>query len=329
MSQKVCAKAESGTCNLFSASCLSCMHLSISQMGSKNDEFSDETDHAAVASQCSMNADKTGDSLNHSHSEASNLFNVNSSHDSYSENIESKATARPSSKVVESHVDSISCAGRGSDANIAFSNCNKDLDCNNSSQSSASVCSLGSGKVPPSQKLDLSELPSMKEVGSGGSSLMIQIPYSHSGSSKSAVGSRSEISSKIHPKLEADIEGNSEDPLDKTGKSLKEDELDESVMLPDKQESPLQTASVDEGYESDASEHDVKVCYICGDAGREDLLSICSKCTDGAEHIYVYKSLKPHVTVCEKCFGKFLMVIGSVKNANWPRKLKAKARFGL
>lgn len=28
----------------------------------------------------------------------------------------------------------------------------------------------------------------------------------------------------------------------------------------------------------------VKVCDICGDAGREDLLAICSRCTDGAEH---------------------------------------------
>lgn len=29
----------------------------------------------------------------------------------------------------------------------------------------------------------------------------------------------------------------------------------------------------------------VKVCDICGDAGREDLLAICSRCSDGAEHM--------------------------------------------
>jgi len=29
----------------------------------------------------------------------------------------------------------------------------------------------------------------------------------------------------------------------------------------------------------------VKVCDICGDAGREELLATCSKCTDGAEHM--------------------------------------------
>ncbi|KAE8731355.1 hypothetical protein F3Y22_tig00002840pilonHSYRG01117 [Hibiscus syriacus] len=133
-----------------------------------------------------------------------------------SENIESKATARSSSKVVECRVDSISCAGRAGDGNIDFSYCNKDLDCNNSSHSSVSVCSLGSEKVPSSQKLDLS-VHSMKDGGSGGSSTMIQIPSSHFGSSKSAVGGRFEISPKIHPKLEEDIEGSSENPLDKTG----------------------------------------------------------------------------------------------------------------
>lgn len=254
------------------------MHLSIAQMGSKGDELPDETDHVAVASQYSINEDKTGDSLYHRPSEASNLLSVNSSHDSYPESIESKATARPSdvanamvdvgiertfsnksdgSKGVESHVDSISCPGRASDANIAFSYSNKDLDSKNSSRSAASVCSLGSGKVPTSEKLELSEPASIKE---GSSSPRIQTPFSHSGSSKSAVGGSSEISPKIHPKLEADIDDNGGDPLDKTGKKLKEDELDELnefVKSPDKQESPSQTASVDESYESDASEHDV------------------------------------------------------------------------
>ncbi|MFQ6635645.1 hypothetical protein Gotur_010677 [Gossypium turneri] len=302
------------------------MHLSIAQMGSKSDEFPDETDHVAVGSQYSINEDKTGDSLYHRPSEASNLLSVNSSHDSYSESIESKATARPSdvanamvdvgidrtfsnksdgSKGVESHVDSISCPGRASDANIAFSYSNKDLDSKNSSRSATSVCSLGSGKAPTSEKLELSEPASVKE---GSSSPRIQTPYSHSGSSKSAVGGSSEISPKIHPKLEADIDDNGRDPLDKTGKNLKEDELDELnefVKLPDKQESPSQTASVDESFESDASEHDVKVCDICGDAGREDLLAICSKCTDGAEHTYCMREMLQKVPegdwLCEEC----------------------------
>ncbi|XWS42848.1 hypothetical protein CRYUN_Cryun16bG0049800 [Craigia yunnanensis] len=319
MSQKIQSKAESGICSVCSAPCSSCMHLSIAHMGLKSDEFSDETDRVAVASQYSINEDKTGDSLQHSPSEASNLLGVNSSHDSYSENIESKAPVRLSDasedvgiqrtfsnkydgfKGVEGHDDNISCASRAS-------YCNKELDSKNSSRSSASVCSLGSGKVPSSQKLDLSEFPSIKEVDAGSSSLRIKSPFSHSQSGKSAVGGSSEISPKIHSKSEADIDNNSGGPLDKAGKSLKEDEqddLNELVKLPDKQESPLQTVSGDESYESDATEHDVKVCDICGDAGREDLLAICSKCADGAEHTYCMREMLQKVPegdwLCEEC----------------------------
>ncbi|XWS65028.1 hypothetical protein CRYUN_Cryun05aG0055300 [Craigia yunnanensis] len=329
LSQKVHTKAESGTCSVCSAPFSSCMHLSIAQMGSKNDEFSDETDRVAVASQYSINEDKTGDSLQHTPSEASNLLSVNSSHDSYSENIDSKATIRPSdasdvseyvgiqrsfsnkydgSQGVEGHDDNISCASRATDLNATFSYCNKDLDSKNSFRSSASVYSLGSGKVLAFQKLDLSELPSIKEIDAGISSPRIQSPYSHSRSGKSSVEGSSEISTKIHPKSEADIDNNSGDPPDKAGKSLNEDEQDESnelVELPDKQDSPLQAVSADEGYESDATEHDVKVCDICGDAGQEDLLAICSKCADGAEHTYCMREMLQKVPegdwLCEEC----------------------------
>ncbi|XVE62322.1 hypothetical protein DITRI_Ditri06bG0108900 [Diplodiscus trichospermus] len=321
MSQKVHTKEESGTCNVCSAPCSSCTHLSMAQMGPKSDEFSDETDHVAVASEYSINDDKT-DSLRHSPSEASNLLSVNSSHDSLSENIESKATLRPSdasdvledvgiqrtfsnkydgSKGVECHDDNISRVSRGTEANAAFSYSSKDLDSKNSSPSLVSVCSLGSGKMPSSQKLDLSELPSKKEVDAGSSS-----PRTQSG--KNAVGGSSLISPKIHPKSETDVDNNSGDQLDKAGKSWKEDEqddLNELVKFPDKQESPLQTVSGDESYESDATEHDVKVCDICGDAGREDLLAICSKCADGAEHTYCMREMLQKVPegdwLCEEC----------------------------
>ncbi|GMI78942.1 hypothetical protein like AT5G16680 [Hibiscus trionum] len=316
LSQKVNTKGESGNCNVCSAPCSSCMHLSSSQMGLKKNEFSDETDSAALATQYSINEDKTSDSLQHTYSEASNLLSVTSSHDSYSENIESKATTRPSyasedvgiqrifsnkydgSKGTEGNDDSSSCASRASDANAAFSCCNKDLDSKNSSRSSVLVCNLGSGKVLSSQKVDLSELPSVKEVNAVGGSLRIQ-------RDKSAVGGSSEISTKIHPKSEADMD---EEPLDKAGKSLNEDEHDLSnglVELPGKVELPLQAASGDESCESVATEHDVKVCDICGDAGREYLLAICSKCADGAEHTYCMREMLQKVPegdwLCEEC----------------------------
>ncbi|XP_039006071.1 uncharacterized protein LOC120133579 isoform X2 [Hibiscus syriacus] len=314
-SQKVNTKGESGNCNVCSAPCSSCMHLNVSQMGLKKNEFSDENDSAAVSNQYFINEDKKSDSLQCTHSEASNLLSVNSSHDSYSEKVESKATARPSdtsedvgilrtfsnkydgSRGTEGHDDSSSCAGRASDAKAVFSYCNKDLDSKISSRSSVSLCSLGSGKVLSSQKIELSELPSVNEVDVGGGSLRIQ-------SDESAVGVGSETSTKIHVKSEADIDG---EPLDKAGKSLNEDEhggSNELVELPGKLES-LQAASGDESCESIALEHDVKVCDICGDAGREDLLAICSKCADGAEHTYCMQEMLQKVPegdwLCEEC----------------------------
>ncbi|XP_039158198.1 uncharacterized protein LOC120288335 [Eucalyptus grandis] len=56
MSQKkVNITAESGTCNVCSAPCTSCMHLNQVIMGSKRKEYSDETCLDGVASQYSAN----------------------------------------------------------------------------------------------------------------------------------------------------------------------------------------------------------------------------------------------------------------------------------
>ncbi|KAK7263302.1 hypothetical protein RJT34_30890 [Clitoria ternatea] len=46
------------------------------------------------------------------------------------------------------------------------------------------------------------------------------------------------------------------------------------------------------------------ICDMCGDAGRQDLLAICSKCNEGAEHIYcmrVTRGRVPDDWVCEEC----------------------------
>ncbi|XP_022866085.1 tyrosine-protein kinase BAZ1B-like [Olea europaea var. sylvestris] len=49
----------------------------------------------------------------------------------------------------------------------------------------------------------------------------------------------------------------------------------------------------------------VKVCDICGDAGREDLLAVCSRCSDGAEHTYCMQETLTKVPegnwLCEEC----------------------------
>ncbi|XVF11037.1 hypothetical protein REPUB_Repub07fG0234800 [Reevesia pubescens] len=56
---------------------------------------------------------------------------------------------------------------------------------------------------------------------------------------------------------------------------------------------------------SDSTEYEIKICDICGDIGREDLLAVCSKCNDGAEHIYCMRVKMENVPkgdwMCEEC----------------------------
>lgn len=66
-----------------------------------------------------------------------------------------------------------------------------------------------------------------------------------------------------------------------------------------------QSTTEGENSDSDALLDDVKVCDICGDAGREDLLAICSRCSDGAEHTYCMNEMLHKVPegnwLCEEC----------------------------
>ncbi|XP_031501956.1 uncharacterized protein LOC116265484 [Nymphaea colorata] len=66
--------------------------------------------------------------------------------------------------------------------------------------------------------------------------------------------------------------------------------------------------SKSEHTEPDLDETDVKVCDICGDAGREEQLAVCSRCNDGAEHIYCMTIMLEKVPegewLCEECKSK-------------------------
>uniref|UniRef100_A0A0E0BHW5 PHD-type domain-containing protein n=1 Tax=Oryza glumipatula TaxID=40148 RepID=A0A0E0BHW5_9ORYZ len=56
---------------------------------------------------------------------------------------------------------------------------------------------------------------------------------------------------------------------------------------------------------SSEESEDVKICDICGDVGEEKKLAICSRCNDGAEHIYCMRVMMPEVPegdwFCEEC----------------------------
>ncbi|XP_031483646.1 uncharacterized protein LOC116253055 isoform X2 [Nymphaea colorata] len=69
-----------------------------------------------------------------------------------------------------------------------------------------------------------------------------------------------------------------------------------------------QPSSESDHSESDLVEDDVKVCDICGDAGREEQLAVCSRCNDGAEHTYCMQVMLDKVPegewLCEECKSK-------------------------
>ncbi|ESR50667.1 hypothetical protein CICLE_v10033462mg, partial [Citrus x clementina] len=291
MSRKNRMRAESGTCNVCFAPCSSCMHLNLALMGSKTEEFSDETCRETTGSQYSINeADdlrsfKRGpcNKLQQTASEASNPLSVNSSHDSFSVNAESKVTLRSSE---------ISDASEDFEIHPKFS---------------SRGGPEGLEKAQSSEKLELSEIPSVEKVGASCGSPKVRSPVPDSQSDKRLVESSSDVLTKVHQKSEAETDGDNGEPPDEALKCLDKDkeELKSTQLaeLPDVQRFPA--ASGDETDESDIMEQDVKVCDICGDAGREDLLAICSRCSDGAEHTYCMKEMLQKVPegdwLCEEC----------------------------
>ncbi|KAJ7982627.1 putative RING/FYVE/PHD zinc finger protein [Quillaja saponaria] len=302
MSQDTDMRHESGACNMCSAPCSSCMHRNRALMGSKIHEFSDENCRLGECSQYSMDKgdvssvrSRACESMQCTISETSNILSINSSHDSFSENADSKGTLSnkyEESKCADALDENSSCISRANDANVVNGSHNKNADRIGISCSSASASHLrpgGSLCAPHFEKSILAELPSSKDADADSSS--------------------PKVSLRMHLKSEADNEKDVLDPMDEAFKCSVKDERDEKseelVQLPDMQEPPLQSLSGDETDESDTVEHDVKVCDICGDAGREDLLAICTKCSDGAEHTYCMREMLQKVPegdwLCEDC----------------------------
>lgn len=103
-----------------------------------------------------------------------------------------------------------------------------------------------------------------------------------------------------------DVDGQ---PLIDSFSSCDPDEKAHQYNVPDQfvevKKHPLISPVESEGDDADLEEQDVKVCDICGDAGREDLLAICSRCSDGAEHTYCMREMLDEVPegdwLCEEC----------------------------
>lgn len=276
-------RLESGTCNVCSAPCSSCMHVNHAP-----EEFSDDNCRSGEANvQNSMNegnvhslSSRACENLQHGVSETSNMLSVSSSHDSLSENAESRQillNKYQDPNHLEGHDDNTSCISRASDANSRIPEKNSKCSIENCSSSltkeSAPVATSGEKCTANKDKL---------------------------------IEGTSNDSLKVCPKSQADPDN------DKVCDAKVEDckcsahdghheKAEELVKSPRKQESQ----SENESDESDVVEHDVKVCDICGDAGREDLLAICCRCTDGAEHTYCMREMLEKLPegdwLCEEC----------------------------
>ncbi|XP_047181245.1 uncharacterized protein LOC124847732 [Vigna umbellata] len=306
MTQNTDMRLESGTCNVCSAPCSSCMHLNHALMGSKAEEFSDENCRIGAAiDQYSMDEDKAYslrsracESSQQTVSEASNMQSVNSSQDALSENAKSRQiilNKYQDSKHSEGHDDNTSCISRSSDANLVNVSHQRNEE-RITMHEERDSCSLVSEKFSECtiENFSSSCTKEREPVVSGEKCTSVK---------DGLIEGTSNISRKVCPKLEADTdvcEANNEDPKYSVqdGQCEKAAEL---VKSPVKRE----TQSEDESDESDVVEHDVKVCDICGDAGREDLLAICSRCSDGAEHTYCMREMLEKVPegdwLCEEC----------------------------
>ncbi|GAB2235298.1 hypothetical protein Droror1_Dr00025719 [Drosera rotundifolia] len=116
-------------------------------------------------------------------------------------------------------------------------------------------------------------------------------------------GQKSDLRTSVHS-VGTSLEKNDRNHYEaETLKSSKNSEHSEFIQA-SKEDHCLPSQAVED---DDSSEElvDVRVCDICGDVGREDLLAVCSRCGDGAEHIYCMriKLDKPPEGnwMCEEC----------------------------
>ncbi|CAI9755296.1 unnamed protein product [Fraxinus pennsylvanica] len=352
-SQKVNTRAKSGTCNVCSAPCSSCLHNYQVMMGTKTDKFSGDT--------CTENAViDTGRRFEiGQHSETSNVVGIKSEVDSFSENVVGKATLRISDasedtmtlsqydgvKFVEGHDDNLSCISEANEAKV-FANGVRNGDGTDLPRSFASNCSQVEkskytiGYQTSSQPMDKCDVedgmiqtsrqskicgefsdkvpPSSSPTGPSSQNLsLMETPLTSTGNSSELV--------KVENTLLQASNGEPLCPLPQ-GKQLEcsHDQLNSMSMkevvsdvvcdnppgdalnsIEKNKDMEVEVHHSAEKDDSDMEELDVKVCDICGDAGREDLLAVCSRCSDGAEHTYCMQETLTKVPegnwLCEEC----------------------------
>ncbi|XP_049393231.1 uncharacterized protein LOC125857667 isoform X4 [Solanum stenotomum] len=278
--QSVGGRLVSGTCNVCSTPCSSCFPTSPSLMESKVDELSGETVKA--------------------NARTSDVSSVTS---------DGAVLAKlKDPKSFEGLDDNMSCIGRGDEGNklSSFSKTSED-------KSSLQCSSTSSGRTINNQTS--AGCVHVKVEADDGS------PVDHSKQNESsgeednkapteATSSRNAHSTgdcleNNHSLLKNDVASEASDDRPADTCPEKNDQKNVGSPVSSDTKDALQSQQMDESEDSDIEELDVKVCDICGDAGREDLLAICCKCTDGAEHTYCMREMLQKVPegdwMCEEC----------------------------
>ncbi|XP_020681859.1 uncharacterized protein LOC110099129 isoform X4 [Dendrobium catenatum] len=295
-------RIESGTCTVCSAPCSSCMHHNRESGVSCNLSVRTDADSSSVSNVdvIPIYKSRTCDDLQPAASEASNLLSSTSSHDSYGENSESKTSLR-------------ACAGYDASDDIdmpqVFS-----VEARRCAEIDNVECSLvmeGNLNLQPQAEIDNVNYSLASSSGGNSPETKSGLILNHE---VSTTWTKSGFSSGI-----SNINGLCQDTRSGTDCKKPSDNCSEDCHVNDleRDDSVLDTvkgqnlqmqpqaSTVGENYESDVALDDVKVCDICGDAGREDYLATCSKCSDGAEHTYCMREMLDKVPegewLCEEC----------------------------
>ncbi|WZZ22225.1 hypothetical protein YC2023_123612 [Brassica napus] len=303
------SNVDSGTCNVCSAPCSSCMHRNVGVTGSKSDESSDENGHGVAGSQCSMNEDSLLPSVvvnsrngsNNTASEASNF--VSSGHGALSENAESRERIGRSGKSDGSGVVALTSKASSSGSRMKHK-VSASVNVLEQEETVDKDSALVSDPVLSRSRKDQDStiIKSSSVLSDEVKSQSLRNPSSNHEDRISS--ERGNFKEKLGPGGNEDREEQSVEGSIPSGQKGKDGKSSTSTSFNKSDESVSSVMSESESDDAEV-EHDVKVCDICGDAGREDLLAICTGCSDGAEHTYCMRVMLNEVPegdwLCEEC----------------------------
>ncbi|KAL6527042.1 hypothetical protein OROGR_016132 [Orobanche gracilis] len=310
-SKKADYRGKLGTCNVCSAPCSSCFQVnnvlvksndeSAGESGAKNIEIGQLSvlSTVAIMSSDSFSENAVGKT-------SSRTSNASGSDDGV---VHSKSEGR---RVPEGHDDCLSCLS-GTDEH-ANKKCDTEYSMRKYNKPSK-VSRESSGKVPPSSLQTGSNSQNSGSLrGTGVATGLLKVQNTSSQASNGKYVSHDQNPRDVKDDktsvMKKELLEGSTDPMDLlslrgVSSAVSGDPPETALSSMQKNDNMVEIQPIGETDDSDMMEQDVKVCDICGDAGREDLLAICCWCSDGAEHTYCMREMLTKVPegewLCEEC----------------------------